>query len=80
MRLARFARKTLTLRFTDFFTDFEERNRLFCSLVVLQLLPTLSLVLLYSQATQLQRQVDVADFNYPVELNRAKKPTLEGSA
>ena len=27
------ARKTLTLRFTDFFTDFEKKTRLFCSLV-----------------------------------------------
>ena len=26
------ARKTLTPRFTDFFTDFEKKNRLFCSL------------------------------------------------
>ena len=26
------ARKTLTSRFTDFFTDFEKKNRLFCSL------------------------------------------------
>ena len=26
------ARKTLTPRFTDFFTDSEEKNRLFCSL------------------------------------------------
>ena len=26
------ARKILTPRFTDFFTDFEEKNRLFCSL------------------------------------------------
>ena len=34
MRLARFARKTLTPRFTDFFTDFEEKNRLFCNLWV----------------------------------------------
>ena len=32
-RLARFALKTLTPRFTDFFTDFEKKNRLFCSLV-----------------------------------------------
>ena len=32
VRLACFARKTLTLRFTDFFTDFEKKNRLFCSL------------------------------------------------
>ena len=32
MRLARFARKTLTPPFTDFFTDFEKKNRLFCSL------------------------------------------------
>ena len=28
------ARKTLTPRFTDFFTDFEKKNRLFCSLRV----------------------------------------------
>ena len=27
------ARKTLTARFTDFFTDFEKKNRLFCSLL-----------------------------------------------
>ena len=27
------ARKTLTPRFTDFFTDFEEKTRLFCSLM-----------------------------------------------
>ena len=27
------ARKTLTPRFTDFFTDFEKKNRLFCSLL-----------------------------------------------
>ena len=32
VRLARFALKTLTPRFTDFFTDFEKKNRLFCSL------------------------------------------------
>ena len=25
------ARRTLTPRFTDFFTDFEKKNRLFCS-------------------------------------------------
>ena len=29
------ARKTLTPRFTDFFTDFGEKNRLFCSLTAL---------------------------------------------
>ena len=28
------ALKTLTPRFTDFFTDFEKKNRLFCSLTV----------------------------------------------
>ena len=28
----RFARETFTPRFTDFFTDFEKKNRLFCSL------------------------------------------------
>ena len=28
------ARKTLTPRLTDFFTDFEKKNRLFCSLLV----------------------------------------------
>ena len=33
VRLARFALKTLTSRFTDFFTDFEKKNRLFCSLL-----------------------------------------------
>ena len=33
VRLARFARKTLTPRFTDFFTDFEKKIRLFCSLL-----------------------------------------------
>ena len=27
------ARKTLKPRFTDFFTDFEKKNRLFCSLI-----------------------------------------------
>ena len=27
------ARKTLTPRFTDFFTDFEKKTRLFCSLL-----------------------------------------------
>ena len=36
MRLGRFASlhacKTLTSRFTDFFTDFEKKTRLFCSL------------------------------------------------
>ena len=35
VRLARFARKTLTPRFTDFFTDFEKKKkkkRLYCSL------------------------------------------------
>ena len=32
--LARFALKTLKPRFTDFFTDFEKKNRLFCSLFV----------------------------------------------
>ena len=31
-RALRRARKTLTPRFTDFFTDFEKKNRLFCSL------------------------------------------------
>ena len=30
--LARSVRKTLTPRFSDFFTDFEKKNRLFCSL------------------------------------------------
>ena len=30
------ARKTLTARFTDFFTDFEKKNRLFWSLLLLQ--------------------------------------------
>ena len=48
--------------------------------VVLQLLHTLSLALLYSQATQLHCQVHISHFFYPVEFNRAKKPTLEGSA
>ena len=33
VRLALRAPKTLTPRFTDFFTDFEKKNRLFCSLV-----------------------------------------------
>ena len=33
------ARKTLTPRFTDFFTDFEKKNRLFCSLVFSRLVP-----------------------------------------
>ena len=32
VRLARFALKNLTLSFTDFFTDFEKKTRLFCSL------------------------------------------------
>ena len=32
LRRALRARKTLTPRFTDFFTDFEKKNRLFCSL------------------------------------------------
>ena len=32
VRLARMARKALTPRFIDFFTDFEKKNRLFCSL------------------------------------------------
>ena len=32
VRLARFARKTLTPRFTDFFSDLEKKNRPFCSL------------------------------------------------
>ena len=31
------ARKTLTLRSTDFFTDFEKKNRLFCSLITCRL-------------------------------------------
>ena len=31
---ARAFRETLTPRFTDFFTDFEKKNRLFCSSVV----------------------------------------------
>ena len=31
-------RKTLTPRFTDFFTDFEKKNRLFCSLFISQLI------------------------------------------
>ena len=30
---AHFALKTLTPRFTDFFTDFEKKNRLFCILL-----------------------------------------------
>ena len=33
LALARFARKTLTPRFTDFFTDFEKKTRLFFSLL-----------------------------------------------
>ena len=33
VRLARFALKPLTPRFTDFFTDFVKKNRLFCSLL-----------------------------------------------
>ena len=51
------------------------------SYVLLQLLPTLSLFLLYGQATQrLHCQVHVSEFFYPVEFNRAKKPMLEDSA
>ena len=34
VRLARFALKTLTPRLTDFFTDFEKKNRPFYSLVL----------------------------------------------
>ena len=38
LRLARFAHKTLTPRFTDIFTDFEKKKpRLFCSLGLMQL-------------------------------------------
>ena len=33
VRLLRFALRTLTSRFTDFFTDFEKKNLLFCSLL-----------------------------------------------
>ena len=36
VRLARFARKTLTPLFNDFFTDFEKKTRLFCSLFFYQ--------------------------------------------
>ena len=51
------------------------------SYVLLQLLPILSLFLLYCQATQrLHCQVHVSEFFYPVEFNRAKKPMLEDSA
>ena len=33
VRQASLALKTLTPRFTDFFTDFEKKSRLFCSLL-----------------------------------------------
>ena len=49
-------------------------------LLQLQLLPTLSLFLLYGQATQLHCQVYVSEFFYSVEFNREKKPTLEDNA
>ena len=53
------------------------------SYVLLQLLPTLSIVLLDNQLLilrQLRCHVHVSEFLYPVEFNGAKKPTLEGSA
>ena len=53
------------------------------SYILLQLLPTLSIVLLDDQLLilrQLHCHVHVSGFFYPVEFNRAKKPTLEGSA
>ena len=46
----------------------------------MQLLPTLSLFLLYGQVTQLHCQVHVSEFFYLVEFNQAKKPILEDSA
>ena len=57
-----------TLRTAFFWTWF--------SYVLLQLLPTLSLVLLDGQASQLHCHVHVSEFFFPVEFNRAKKPTL----
>ena len=51
--------------------------------VLLQLLPTLFIVLVDSQLLilrQLRCHVHVSEFFYPVEFNGAKKPTLEGSA
>ena len=51
--------------------------------VLLQLLPALSILLLDGQLLilrQLHWHVHVSEFFYPVEFNRAKKPTLEGSA
>ena len=53
------------------------------SYVLLQLLPALSIILLDGQLLilrQLRCRVYVSEFFYPVEFNRAKKPTLEGSA
>ena len=52
------------------------------SYVLLQLLPTLSIVLLDGQQLilrQLRCHVHVSEFFYPVEFSRAKKLTLEGS-
>ena len=51
--------------------------------VLLQLLPALSILLLDGQLLilrQLHWHVHVSEFFYPVEFNRAKKPTLEDSA
>ena len=64
----------------------ELENSVFLDLVLLSITPVatrqlfLFTVLLYGKATQLHCQVDVSEFFYPVEFNRAKKPTLEGSA
>ena len=64
----------------------ELENSVFLDLVLLSITPVatrqlfLFTVLLYGNATQLHCQVDVSEFFYPVEFNRAKKPTLEGSA
>ena len=58
-------------------------SRTWFSYVLLQLLPALSILLLDGQLLilrQLHWHVHVSEFFYPVEFNRAKKPTLEDSA
>ena len=49
------ARKTLTSRFTDFFTDFEKKNRRFCSLGQKRLLNFVLANYLLSFVAKMQR-------------------------
>jgi len=50
------AHKTLTPRFTDFFTDFEKKNRLFCSLCIKMYIFLFSIL---SSMTLTPKQCDV---------------------